>query len=87
MLRPLMASGRCRIAAALRQRLRTLFDDYLSAKDAAAEKALVDAVAEIDKNYYDRTRERIDGIAEKVKGILTAGQLAALSKRFAPRQN
>jgi hypothetical protein len=73
------------VSAPDKQRMRALFDDYLAAKDAATEKALVDAVTEIDKNYYERTRERIDGIAEKVKGIFNPDQMAALSERFGSR--
>src|SRR6185295_18450966 len=71
------------VSAPDKQKLRALFDDYLSATNKmAADKALVEAVTEIDKNYYDQTRERIDGIAEKVKGIFNQDQLAALSERF-----
>lgn len=71
-----------------RQRLRGLFDDYMAAEDKAApEKALVEAVAGLDATYYDRTRERIDAIAEKVKTIFNEDQLAALSERFASRGN
>jgi hypothetical protein len=69
-----------------KERLRSMFEDYLSAKNAAGEKALVEAVAELDANYYDRTIQRIDGIAEKVKSILSPEQLAALSEiRNRPR--
>ncbi len=75
------------VSGADKQRLRTLFEDYLSAKDAATEKALVKAVAELDNAYYVQTRERIDGIAEKVKRIFNQEQLAALSQRFGARNN
>jgi hypothetical protein len=71
-----------------REQLREQFENYLSTKDkAATEKTLVEAVAAVDANYYVRTRERIDGIAEKVKSIFNEDQLAALSGRFAPRGN
>jgi hypothetical protein len=73
------------VSGADKQRLRTLFEDYLSAQDAAAEKALVEAVTGIDNTYYDQTRERIDGIAQKVKSIFNPEQLAALSERFGAR--
>jgi hypothetical protein len=73
------------VSGADKQHLRTLFDDYLSAKGAETEKALVDAVTEIDNNYYDRTIERINGIAEQVKGIFDQNQLAVLSDRFGAR--
>jgi hypothetical protein len=73
------------VSAPDKQRMKTLFEDYLAAKDSAAEKALVDAVTEIDKNYYDRTLERIDGIVEKVKTIFNQDQSAALSERFGSR--
>ena len=73
------------VSGADKQRLRTLFEDYLSAKDAATEKALIEAVTEIDNTYYDQTRERIDGIAQKVKSIFNQDQLAALSERFGAR--
>jgi len=69
-----------------KQRLRTLFEDYLSAKDAATEKALVEAVTEIDNTYYDQTRARIDGLAQKVKSIFNEEQLAGLSHHFGRRQ-
>jgi hypothetical protein len=76
------------VATPDRQRLRGLFDDYMAAEDkAAAEKALAEAVAGLDATYYDRTRERIDAIAEKVKSIFNEDQLAALSKRFGSRGN
>jgi hypothetical protein len=74
------------VSGADKQRLRTLFEDYLSAKDAATEKALLEAVTGIDNTYYDQTRERIDGIAQKVKSIFNQEQLAALSERFGARQ-
>jgi len=61
--------------------LRAVFEDYLSAKDAATEKALVDALTEIDNTYYDQTRDRID-----VKSILNQEQLAVLSDRFGTRR-
>ena len=65
--------------------LRALFEDYLAKQDATTEKALVDAMAGIDQNYYDKTRERIDNIADSVKRIFDENQLAALSDRFGPR--
>jgi hypothetical protein len=70
-----------------KEQIRALFEDYLAAKDAATEKALVDAVTEVDKKYYDRTRERIERIAATVKTIFDQNQLAALSVRFGPRGN
>ena len=70
-----------------KEQMRALFEEYLANKDAATEKALVDAVAEIDQKYYDRTRERIELIATSVKTILDQDQLAALSVRFGPRSN
>jgi hypothetical protein len=70
------------VPSADKQRLRTLFENYLSAKDANTEKALVEAVTEIDNTYYDQTRERIEAIAQQVKGIFKPEQLAALSERF-----
>jgi len=76
------------VAAPDRQRLRELFDDYMAANDKpAAEEALTEAIAGLDADYYDRTRERIDGIAEKVKNIFNEDQLAALSERFGSRGN
>ena len=74
------------VSGADKQNLRTLFEEYLAVRDAVTEKALVDAVTEIDKKYYDRTMERIDGLAESVKGIFNQDQLAALSERFAARR-
>ncbi|HWN95636.1 MAG TPA: hypothetical protein VNT99_11430 [Methylomirabilota bacterium] len=73
------------VSAPDKERMRSLFEDYLATQDAATEKALVEAVTEIDQNYYERTRERIDGIAEKVKAIFDPDQLAALSERFGSR--
>jgi hypothetical protein len=76
------------VTAPDRERLRELFEDYLSTENkAAAEKALIKAVAAVDANYYDHTCERIDGIAEKVKNILNEDQLTALSERFGSRGN
>jgi len=72
------------VSSADKEQIRALFEDYLAAKDAATEKALVDAVTEIDKKYYDRTMERIDRIAASVKTIFNQDQLAALSVRFGP---
>jgi hypothetical protein len=69
-----------------RQRLRGLFDEYLAATDKpAAEKALVEAVAAIDHDYYDRAMQRINTIAGQVKQIFHEDQLAGLSDRFAPQ--
>jgi len=70
------------VSGADKQRLRLLFENYLSAKDAGTEKALVQAVTEMDNTYYAQTCERIDGIARKVKSIFNPEQLAALSQRF-----
>lgn len=70
-----------------REQLRALFEDYLAAADKGpAEKALVEAVADLDSRYHDSTRERVDGIAAKVKAIFNEEQLAALSERFAPQK-
>jgi len=66
--------------------LRAVFEDYLSAKDAATEKALVDALTEIENTYNDQTRDRIDGLAEQVKSIFNQEQLAVLSDRFGTRR-
>jgi hypothetical protein len=74
------------VPALERQQLHELFKDYLSGEErSAAEQALIEAVTAIDTNYYERTRERIDGIAETVKRIFNEDQLTALSGRFAPR--
>jgi hypothetical protein len=70
-----------------KERLRSLFEDYLSANDSAAEKALVDSVTELDAKYYERTIQRIEGIAEKVKTILNPDQFTALSERHQNRNN
>ena len=75
------------VSSADKEQIRALFEDYLAGKDAATEKALADAVTEIDKKYYDRTRERIDRIATSVKAIFNQDQLAALSVRFGSRGN
>lgn len=72
------------VSSADKEQIRALFEEYLANKDAATEKALVDAVTEIDKKYYDRTCDRIDRIAASVKTIFDQDQLAALSVRFAP---
>jgi hypothetical protein len=64
-----------------KERLRSLFEDYLSAKDAAGEKALVKAVAELDTKYYEHAIQRIESIAENVKSILNQDQLTVLSER------
>jgi hypothetical protein len=73
------------VPAPERQRLRDLFEDYLAAGDKeAAEKGLIEAVTAVDTNYFERTLQRIDGIAEKVKGIFNEDQLAALTGRFGP---
>ena len=74
------------VSGADKQRLRTLFDDYLSAKDATTEKALVDAVTEIDNTHYDQTRDRINGLAEQVKNIFNQEQLEVLSDHFGGRR-
>ena len=68
-----------------KRRLHALFEDYLAAPDASSEKALVDAVTEIDNQYYESTRDRIGAIAQQVKGIFNEEQLAALSERFGAR--
>src|SRR5258706_1041812 len=61
-------------------RLRDLLDEYLSASDKpAAEKALIEAVAAIDENYYDRTIQRVDAVAGQVKQIFDEDQCAGLS--------
>jgi hypothetical protein len=74
------------VAAADRQTLRTLFDDWISTSDKAkAEKALIEAVAQLDASYYEPTRQRIEGIAAQVKGIFNEDQLAGLTERFTPR--
>jgi hypothetical protein len=73
------------VSAPDKERMRSLFEDYLATKDAAAEKGLIEAVAEIDTNYGERTRERIEGIAAKVKTIFNEDQWAALSGRFDSR--
>ena len=72
---------------AVKAHLRTLFENYLAYQDPTTEKALAEAMAEIDENYYDRTRERIDDIAQSVKSIFDQDQLAALSQRFGPRND
>jgi hypothetical protein len=73
------------VAASDRRQLRTLFDEYLSADDkAAAEKALVEAVASLDAHYYEPTRQLVEDIAAQVKQIFDADQLEILTERFAP---
>jgi hypothetical protein len=69
------------VSAPDKERLRSLFEDYISAKDPAAEKALLEAVADLDAKYYDPTIARIEGIAEKVKSIFNQEQLTALFER------
>lgn len=74
------------VSGADRSELRTLFDDYLSATDkSAVENALVEAVAKIDQDYSEKTRQRIDGIAVQVKSIFNEEQLAALTEHLTPR--
>lgn len=68
-----------------KQRLRTLFEEYLTKPDATSEKALVEAVTEIDNQHYESTRDRIGAIAQQVKSIFNEEQLAALSQRFGAR--
>ena len=75
------------VSAPDKERLASLFEDYLSASDPAAEKTLVESVVELDAKYYERTIARIEGIAEKVKTILNPDQLAALSERHQNRNN
>ena len=70
------------VSPADKEQVRALFEDYLANKDAATEKALVDAVTEIDKKYYDLTCERIERLAASVKTIFNQDQLAALSVHF-----
>ena len=75
------------VTAPDRERLRALFDEYLAGADkGAAEKALVEAVTELDSQYFDRTRERVEAIADKVKSTFNEDQVAALTERFAPNR-
>jgi hypothetical protein len=73
------------VPAADKGRLHALFENYLAAPDASSEKPLVDAVTEIDNQYFESTRDRIGAIAQQVKGIFNEEQLAALSERFGAR--
>jgi len=68
-----------------KRRLRALFEDYLTAKDAATEHAVIAALVDLDNTYYEQTRERIEAIAQQVKSIFNPEQLAALSQRFGGR--
>lgn len=71
------------VESADRTQLSVRFDDYLSALDKpAAEKALVEAVADMDAKYYDRTVQLVENIATQVKQIFTEEQWAGLSRRF-----
>jgi hypothetical protein len=73
------------VPGADKRRLHALFENYLAAPDASSEKPLVDAVTQIDNQYYESTRDRIGAIAQQVKGIFNEEQLAALSERFGAR--
>jgi len=75
------------VSAPDKERMRSLFEDYLATKNAETEKALVEGVTDLDGKYYDRTIQRIGGIAEKVKSIFNQEQLTALSQHFARRNN
>ena len=75
------------VSAPEKERLRSLFEDFLSARDVSTEKALVDAVTELDTRYYERTVERIETIAEKVKGVLNEEQFTILFERYHNRNN
>ena len=75
------------VSAPDKERLRSLFADYLLSPDTSREEALVEAVADLDTKYYERTIARIEDIAEKMRNILTPDQLTALSERNQNRNN
>lgn len=56
--------------------------NLLAAPGAASEKPPLDPMREIDNQYCEPTRDRIEPIAQQIKGILNDEQLAVLTQRF-----
>jgi hypothetical protein len=67
------------------RRLNLLFEKYMAASNKSLpKKALVEAVAGIDKHYFEQTMDRIRTIGLEIQNVFREDQLANLSSHFGP---